>query len=109
VKKEGYLWKRGGMLHLWSKRWYLLSGNCVYYYAHQRDVRPRGVIFLTGCIIEKVRHELSLTFSSHVSLLQIQDEASELKGYYGIELLHQDLCTGEHFKCVSSLPPSSLT
>lgn len=42
------------MLHLWSKRWYLLSGNCIYYYAHQRDVRPRGVIFLTGCIIEKV-------------------------------------------------------
>jgi hypothetical protein len=81
VKREGYLWKRGGMLHLWSKRWYLLSGNCIYYYAHQRDVRPRGVIFLAGCIIEK-----------------IHDEASEMKGYYGIELLHQDLCTGEHYK-----------
>jgi calcium/calmodulin-dependent protein kinase I len=81
VAKEGYLWKRGNMLHLWSKRWYLLSGNCMYYYAHKKDVRPRGVIFLTGCIVEKVH-----------------DEAAELKGYFGIELLHQDLCTGEHYK-----------
>ena len=81
VSREGYLWKRGGVLHMWSKRWYLLSGNCMYYYAHKKDVRPRGVIFLTGCIVEKFK-----------------DEAAELKGYYGIELLHQDLCTGEHYK-----------
>jgi len=86
VSKEGYLWKRGNMLHLWSKRWYVLSGNCMYYYAHRKDVRPRGVIFLTGCICEKVN-----------------EEASELKGYYGLELLHQDLCTGEHYKHESRL------
>lgn len=81
VSKEGYLWKRGGKLHLWSKRWYLLSGNCIYYYAHQKDVRPRGVIFVTGCIVEKIR-----------------DEASQLKGYYGLELVHQDLSNDEHYK-----------
>mmetsp|Transcript_11288 Transcript_11288/g.17176 ORF Transcript_11288/g.17176 Transcript_11288/m.17176 type:complete len:828 (-) Transcript_11288:222-2705(-) len=81
VDKESYLWKRGNMLHRWSKRWYVLSGNCIYYYAHKRDVRPRGVIFLTGCICDKV-----------------DDASSELKGYYGMEILHQDLCAGEHYK-----------
>jgi hypothetical protein len=55
VSKEGYLWKKGNKLQFWSKRWYLLSGNCIYYYAHQKDIRPRGVIFVTGCVVEKVR------------------------------------------------------
>ena len=81
IAKEGFLWKQGERLHFWNKRWYLMSGSCMYYYVHKDDVRPKGVIFLTGCLIDKV-----------------VDEASELKGYFGIELLHQDLCTGEHHK-----------
>lgn len=81
ISKEGFLWKQGERLHFWNKRWYLLSGNCLYYYVHKNDVRPKGVIFLSGCLIDR-----------------LVDEASEVKGYYGIELLHQDLCTGEHHK-----------
>lgn len=81
IAKEGFLWKHGGRLHFWNKRWYLMSGSCMYYYLNKNDVRPKGVIFLTGCLIDKV-----------------VDEASEVKGYFGIELLHQDLCTGEHYK-----------
>ena len=42
VAREGYLWKRGkSIFHLWSKRYYLLSGNCMYYYSHQKDIRPK--------------------------------------------------------------------
>ena len=37
-----------------NSRYYLISGNCVYYYSHKRDVRPKGVIFLTGSIVERV-------------------------------------------------------
>lgn len=81
ISKEGFLWKQGERLHFWNKRWYLMSGSCLYYYLHKDDVRPKGVIFLTGCLIDK-----------------IVDEASELKGYFGMELVHQDLCTGEHHK-----------
>ena len=82
VAKDGYLWKKGkSILHLWSKRYYLLSGNCMYYYAHQKDIRPKGVIFLTGCLVDRYH-----------------DKDLELKGYWGIELLHQDLCTGEHHR-----------
>mmetsp|Transcript_24409 Transcript_24409/g.35872 ORF Transcript_24409/g.35872 Transcript_24409/m.35872 type:complete len:819 (+) Transcript_24409:77-2533(+) len=81
ILKKGYLWKRGNMLHMWNRRWYILSDNCLYYYAHKKDIRPRGVIFLPGCICEKV-----------------SDITSELKGYFGLELLRQDFCPGEHFK-----------
>jgi hypothetical protein len=119
VAMEDYLWKRGKALHMWSRRYYLLSGNCMYYYAHKNDVRPKGVIFLTGSIVERVRtykhthtHDRVHTHtvvrihpfhsfrpsSIFKFMLQIKDEGSELKGYYGFELLHQDLCTGEHHK-----------
>jgi hypothetical protein len=82
VAMEDYLWKKGkSFLHMLSKRYYLLSGNCMYYYASKNDIRPKGVIFLTGCIIERFK-----------------DEDMALKGYYGFELLHPDLSTGEHHR-----------
>ena len=57
VAMEDYLWKKGKAFHFLSKRYYLLSGNCIYYYNKKNDVRPRGVIFLTGCIVERVKDE----------------------------------------------------
>lgn len=77
VKEEGYLWKKGKFFHQLSKRYYLLSGNCLYYYSKKDDVRPRGVVFLTGCIIER-----------------IADNDMALKGYFGFEILHNDVCAG---------------
>ncbi len=80
VSMEDYLWKKGkSMFHMLSKRFYLLAGNCMYYYANKNDVRPKGVIFLTGSIIERVK-----------------EDDMELKGYYGFEITHQDLCTNVH-------------
>jgi serine/threonine protein kinase/Ca2+-binding EF-hand superfamily protein len=82
VSLENYLWKKGkSVFHLLSKRYYLLAGNCVYYYAHKDDVRVKGVIFLTGCIIERKK-----------------DEEMELRGYFGFDITHQDLCTEEHHR-----------
>lgn len=83
VTKEGFLWKKGKALHLWSKRYFLISGNCVYYYANKTDMRPKGVIFLTGSLVEK-----------------LHDRDLALKGYYGFELLQQDLISGEHHRQV---------
>ena len=48
VALEDYLWKKGKAFHMWSRRYYLVSGNCMYYYSNKDDVRPKGVIFLTG-------------------------------------------------------------
>ena len=43
VHMEGYLWKKGKHLfHMISKRYYLMSGNCMYYYTNKDDIRPRG-------------------------------------------------------------------
>ena len=82
ISMEDYLWKRGqSILHLWSKRYYLISGNCMYYYSGKDDVRPKGVVFLMGSIIEKIK-----------------ETENELRGYFGFELLHQEICAGEHHR-----------
>lgn len=82
VRMEGALYKRGkSLFHSLTKRYYLVSSNCMYYYTRQADVRPKGVIFLTGSIIERVK-----------------EDDMALKGYYGFEITHQDLCTGEHHR-----------
>lgn len=80
---EGNLWKKGKFLHLWSKRWYILSGNCMYYYDdhNKEDMSLKGVVFLTGCLVELV-----------------EDNENEAKGYWGFEVTHQDIAGGEHHK-----------
>jgi serine/threonine protein kinase/Ca2+-binding EF-hand superfamily protein len=81
VSHQGDLWKRGSHLHLWSKRYYVLSGSCIYYYASSQDIRPKHVIFLAGSVIEKVK-----------------DVALETKGYYGFEVTHMNIVSGDHHK-----------
>jgi serine/threonine protein kinase/Ca2+-binding EF-hand superfamily protein len=78
VKLEGHLWKIGTTLSMWSKRYYVLSGNCMYYYSKENDVRPKGVVFLSGSSIEN-----------------ISDESNELKGYFGFECVHMTLTAAE--------------
>ena len=72
-------WKKGEKTGFILKRYYLLYESCLYYYYHKTDSRPRGIIFLTGSIIRKIK-----------------DEEMEEKGYYGFEICQQNLCTGEH-------------
>ena len=74
------------------------ADNCLYYYVHKKDIRPRGVIFLPGCICEKVRIVKVVCVSGYLIQIQVSDITSELKGYFGLELLRQDFCPGEHFK-----------
>lgn len=71
--KKGYLYKRGkSLFHLQQKRFYILSGNCLYYYLHQSDLKLKGVCFLTGSIVQKHK-----------------DIEMEMKGFYGFEILQQ--------------------
>lgn len=83
ISMEGFLWKKGKFLHLWSKRWYILSGNCIYYYDsnNKDDMALKGVVFLTGCLVS-----------------ELHDVDNEVKGYFGFELTHQDLTAGENHK-----------
>lgn len=74
-----HLWKKGEKTGFMVKRFYLLCGHCLYYYYNKTDKRPKGVIFLPGSIIQ-----------------HINDPEMEEKGYYGFEIVQQNLCTGEY-------------
>ena len=32
VQKNGWLTKQGGRIKTWKRRWFILSGNCLYYF-----------------------------------------------------------------------------
>ncbi|RLN54899.1 hypothetical protein BBJ29_007552 [Phytophthora kernoviae] len=70
---SGDLWKRGSRLRQMIKRYYVLQGNFLYYYATPDDTAPRGVTFLCDCYVE---------------LQPAQNEIVE-KGvhYYGIDIV----------------------
>lgn len=74
-----FLWKKGEKTGFMFKRFYLLCGNCLYYYYGKTDVRPKGIIFLPGSIIEK-----------------IDNKEMEEKNMFGFEITQQNLCTGEY-------------
>lgn len=49
----GYLWKRGGLLKRWVKRYFILSESILYYFLDAEDVDIRGFITLNYVKIEK--------------------------------------------------------
>lgn len=55
--KKGWLRKHGGMVQKWQRRWFVLNGDCLFYFAKDDDLRPLGSIFLPGNKV--VRHEFN--------------------------------------------------
>ena len=53
--KSGWLRKQGGALKNWQRRWFVLNGDCLFYFAKDDDLRPLGSIFLPGNKV--IRHE----------------------------------------------------
>ncbi|XP_064393491.1 rho GTPase-activating protein 24-like isoform X2 [Halichondria panicea] len=54
ARKMGWLSKRGGRIHTWHKRWFVLTGDLMFYYKTPQDNRPTGTIPLAGNKI--IRH-----------------------------------------------------
>ncbi|CAM9239606.1 unnamed protein product [Phaeothamnion confervicola] len=69
ISKMGVLWKLGHRTRRWKQRWFVLVGNCVYYYHYKNDRYPRGVVFMTGSFVEPLR-----------------DEELEKRSYWGMEI-----------------------
>lgn len=46
--KCGWLRKQGGMVKSWHRRWFVLNGDYLFYFAKEDDVRPLGMICLPG-------------------------------------------------------------
>lgn len=53
-KYSGVLKKKGQKTNHFTTRYFVLVGNCLYYFVHRTDHKPRGLIFLGGCKIEQL-------------------------------------------------------
>ncbi|XP_044515893.1 pleckstrin-2 [Gracilinanus agilis] len=54
VLKEGFLVKRGHIVHNWKVRWFVLRQNTLLYYklaGGRKETSPKGQILLDGCTI----------------------------------------------------------
>lgn len=51
VRKEGWLWQRGGGLTDWVRRYVKLSGCCILFYERADDVSSEGVLPLHKCSV----------------------------------------------------------
>jgi tRNA A-37 threonylcarbamoyl transferase component Bud32 len=51
---ESYMFKKCNILQIYVKRYYMLYGNCLYYYTSKKSIKPKGVIFITGAIINSI-------------------------------------------------------
>lgn len=54
---EGFLSKFGHKTSHVAVRYFVLVGNCLYYFVHRSATKPRGLIFLGGCQIERLPDE----------------------------------------------------
>ncbi|KAM9324498.1 cytohesin-4-like [Gastrophryne carolinensis] len=51
-KHEGWLFKIGGRVKTWKKRWFILKDNCLYYFEYTTDKDPLGIIPLENLSVE---------------------------------------------------------
>lgn len=51
---ESYMYKKCRMFGNYLLRYYMLYGNCLYYYYSKKSIKPKGVIFLSGAVINSV-------------------------------------------------------
>ncbi len=69
ITKEGWLIKKGQRLRGLKRRWFVLLGNCAYYYTAEDKTPLRGVMFLCGNFVEPVN-----------------SYSDERRGYWGFEI-----------------------
>jgi len=52
--KEGWLYKQGGRMKTWKKRYTILSGNVLYYFKSPKDSSPAGFVPLEGIVVRSL-------------------------------------------------------
>lgn len=53
VDKQGFLYKRGEINRSLQRRWFVLTGNLLFYFEKQYSRDPIGVVVLEGCIVNR--------------------------------------------------------
>ena len=52
VTYQGWLYKKGTLRHNWKKRYFVLQGNLLKYYANEKLDKAKGILNLTGGKVE---------------------------------------------------------
>ena len=73
VHRSGWLWKVGGSVQSWKKRWMVIQGKNLFYYKHEADqtngTSPQGTIPLDGASVAPLlaNNEFSSSTGEHNS------------------------------------------
>eukprot|EP00128_Syssomonas_multiformis_P016151 Colp12_sorted_trinity150504_noHs@24238 len=66
-EREGYLVKQGGRFQNWKRRWFILTGNCLYYFKNPTDSQPCGIIPLENLDVQEVKNKPPRPFCFMIS------------------------------------------
>jgi len=63
VIKEGWLWKQGGLVRNWRRRWFVITDGCAFYFESVQDMEnPRGIIPLIDIGVRDVDDDRTKQF-----------------------------------------------
>ncbi|KAJ8001633.1 hypothetical protein DPEC_G00171500 [Dallia pectoralis] len=54
--REGWLFKLGGRVKTWKRRWFILTDNCLYYFEYTIDKEPKGIIPLENLCVKQTAY-----------------------------------------------------
>ncbi|CAF3565599.1 unnamed protein product [Rotaria sp. Silwood1] len=55
IIKDGWLWKQGGRVRNWKRRWFVITDGCLFYFESRTEVDiPRGVIPLVDVAVREI-------------------------------------------------------
>jgi len=57
AKKSGYLFKQGGLVKSWKKRWFVVRGDSMYYYDDSKSLQQKGSFCITNCIAQEAKNK----------------------------------------------------
>ncbi|KAL7669433.1 hypothetical protein ACOME3_010087 [Neoechinorhynchus agilis] len=53
-EKSGMLYKQGGNIRTWKRRFFVLQNCCLYYFENETDRQPKGIVPLNGLAVRDV-------------------------------------------------------
>ena len=56
---EGWLWKQGGKVRSWKRRWVILSKSVLYYFEGEKESSPKGLVPLENVVVRKLDEKKS--------------------------------------------------
>lgn len=78
-RKSGHVYKRSGVVRSWKLLFFSLEGSVLYYFKHEGDASPKGVVVLSGCDVRVTRDKKLYSFRiSHPKTSKVYELATTL-------------------------------